>query len=318
LNKRILLTGGSGFVGRAALKSFLGRGDAVRAALRRNIELEGAEIFVVGDLDEHIDWRVALEDIDTVVHLAARVHQLRDRSADPLAAYRRTNTEATLRLADQAASAGVKRFVYLSTAKVYGENSPQHSLREKDTPAPQDAYALSKWKAEQGLQRIAAEGGMEFCILRPPLVYGPGVGANFLRLMDHVARRKWLPLGAVRNRRTLLSLQNLVAAIHLAVTHPEAAGETFNVADDEALSTPELIRRLAAALGIEPRLDELPPNLLRIALRFLGRGAEAERLLGDFVLDNAHLKERLSWQPMSIESGLQETAHWYRSRRHLD
>lgn len=317
MNKRILLTGASGFVGRALLKHLGSRGHEIRAALRRPVELEGAEILPVGDLEQDIDWREALTDVDCVIHLAARVHQLRERSANPLAAYRRVNTAASLHLGEQAAESGVRRFIYLSTAKIYGENSAQHSFREKDPPAPQSPYALSKREAEEGLQHISAQSDMELCILRPPLIYGPGVSANFLRLMDHIAQRKWLPLGRVSNRRSLLSLQNLLEVIALCVTHPAAAGRTFNVSDGENLSTPDLIRRVAAVLDVDANLSDMPPNILKLGMKLLGRGKEAERLLGDFVLDNTHLRETLDWQPHPMESGLQETAHWYRAWRHM-
>lgn len=248
---KALVTGATGFVGKALCAGLSASGYGVVPAVRCNSGLPHE--MVVGNLDASTDWRSALSGCDAVVHLAARVHVMDDTSQNPLALYRETNTEATLNLARRAAQAGVKRFIFISTIKVNGEGRDE-PYRETDAPAPKDAYAISKWEAEQGLQRIARETGLEVVILRPPLVYGPGVKANFLRLMRTVEKGWPLPLGAIRNRRSLLYLGNFVDAIRLCVEHPAAAGQTFLVDDGQPVSTPDLIRAVAHAMGRPARL----------------------------------------------------------------
>jgi UDP-glucose 4-epimerase len=306
---RVLVTGASGFVG-AALQGVLAeRGVALSLAVRR---ASGSPREVVtGDIGPHTDWREALAGCDAVVHLAARVHVMRDVSADPLAAFRAVNTVGTLNLARQAAQAGVRRFVYLSSIKVLGEGRDR-PYTQADVPAPQDAYAVSKCEAEQGLRGVERESGMEVVMLRPPLIYGPGVKANFLSLMRAVTRGWPLPLGAVRNHRSLLYLGNLVSAIGACLDHPAAAGRTFLVSDGEDVATPELIRRLACALKRPARLLPVPPPLLRLGADLLGRGAQAERLLGSLTVDGSALREALGWTPpYTLDEGLRETARWY-------
>jgi UDP-glucose 4-epimerase len=315
LNNRLLITGASGFVGRALVKQLIEQGFELRVAVRRELSIEGAERVLISNIDAATDWQPALKDIDCVVHLAARVHQLDDHATDPLAAYRSVNTAGSLNLATQAVRAGVRRLVYLSTAKIYGEFSTHRAFTEHDAPKPQDPYARSKWEAEQGLRDIAAQTGMQVAILRPPLVYGPGVGANFLRLMDYVAHEKWLPLDAVHNQRSLVSIENLINGIGLCIERETASGQTFNISDDEALSTPDLIRRLASALEVDAHLIPVPSALLRWGAALVGRSAEADRLLGSFAIDSTRLREQLGWQPASTDEGLQQVADWYRSSR---
>ena len=242
----IAVTGATGFVGQALCSHLLAHDHAVVPVVRHASGLAGE--VIVGNIDGATDWQPALSGCDAVVHLAARVHVMDDTAHDPLALYRATNTDGTLNLARQAAAAGVKRFVFISSIKVNGEGRDA-PYRETDMPAPEDAYAISKWEAEQGLQQIAADTGLEVVILRPPLVYGPGVKANFLRLLQTVKRGWPLPLGAVRNRRSLLFLGNFVDAIRLCVEHPAAAGQTFLLDDGQAVSTPELIRAVARCHG---------------------------------------------------------------------
>lgn len=308
-----LVTGASGFVGRALVAELLARGIRTREAVRRAITLHpGADCVAVGEVDNRTDWHGALTDVRLVVHLAARAHVMHESAADPLAAFRAINTEGTLNLARQAAEAGVCRFVFVSTIKVNGEgrNTP---YTEFDLASPQDPYAISKWEAEQGLRDIAARTGMEVVILRPPLVYGPGVGGNFLRLMRAVDKGWPLPLGAVDNRRSLIYLGNLVDAIIACLTHPEAANKTFLLSDDEDVSTPELVCRLAAALHRPARLIPVPPALLRIAGTVSGRRQAMDRLLGSLTIDGGANWSKLSWSPtISMETGLAETAAWYR------
>jgi UDP-glucose 4-epimerase len=239
---KVLVTGANGFVGRFLCECLNAYGHVVMPAVRRVTNLAGEE--VVGSVNRETDWTSALADCNAVVHLAARVHVMNDEASDPLAEFREVNTEGSLNLARQAAQAGVKRFVFISTIKVNGEGR-EAPYRETDATAPEDAYAISKWEAEQGLRQIEQETGMEVVILRPPLVYGAGVKANFQRLL-HVVRRGWpLPLGAIHNRRSLLYLGNFVDAIRLCLEHPAAAGQTFLLDDGEPVSTPELIRALA-------------------------------------------------------------------------
>jgi len=262
---------------------------------------------VVPDMNAQTDWHAALAGCNAVVHLAARVHLMHDTAQDPLALYRATNTEATLNLARQAAQAGVKRFVFISSIKVNGEGCDT-PYRETDVAAPEDAYAMSKWEAEQGLQRIAQETGLEIVILRPPLVYGPGVKANFLRLMRMVQRGWPLPLGAIRNRRSLLYLGNFVDAICLCVEHPAAAGQTFLLDDGAPVSTPQLVRAVARAMGRPARLLAVPVGVLELAGALLGKRKAVARLTGSLCVDSSAIRLRLGWKPpFSMEAGLAAT-----------
>jgi len=302
---RVLVTGAAGFVGRALCSQLSATGHTVNSAVRHGPGLPNE--VATGDIGSSTDWCMALPGCDAVVHLAARVHMMRDDAHDPLALYRETNTEATLNLARQAADAGVKRFVFISSIKVNGEGRDA-AYRETDTPAPADPYAISKWEAEQGLHRIAQETGLEVVILRPPLVYGPGVKANFLWLMRTVARGWPLPLGAIRNRRSLLYLGNFVDAIQLCVEHPAAAGQTFLLDDGGAVSTPDLIRALARALGRPARLLAVPAGVLEFSGALLGKRAAVARLTGSLYVDSSAIRSRLGWTPpFSMESGLAAT-----------
>lgn len=301
----VLVTGATGFVGRALGEHLSRHAVDWVPAVRRPSGLHGER--PVGEIDARSDWGAALAGCTAVVHLAARVHVMNDTAADPLALYRATNTDATLNLARQAAAMGVRRFVFVSSIKVNGEGRDA-PYRETDPPAPEDAYALSKWEAEQGLWRIARETGLEVVVLRPPLVYGPGVKANFRRLIDTVARGWPLPLGAVGNRRSLLYLGNFVDAIRVCVEHPAAAGQTFLIDDGAPVSTPALIRALAQAMGRPARLLPVPVGLLRFAGLLVGRGAAVARLTGSLWLDGSLIRTRLGWTPpYSMAAGLAAT-----------
>jgi nucleoside-diphosphate-sugar epimerase len=246
-----------------------------------------------------------------VVHLAARVHVMRERAADPLAEHRRVNRDATLALARAAQRAGVRRFVFMSTIKVNGERTTGAPFSERDAPAPADPYAISKWEAEQGLQAIAAGGALELAVLRPPLVYGPGVKGNFLRLMKLVARRVPLPLGGVDNRRSLIYVGNLASAIERACLAPGAQG-TFLVSDGADLSTADLLRKLGDAMGRPARLFPLPAALLGALGRAAGKGDEVTRMLESLRVDCSAARRELQWQiPFTVEQGLQDTADWF-------
>jgi nucleoside-diphosphate-sugar epimerase len=316
---RICVTGASGFVGQALCAELLRQGRPVRSALRqrggRPALPQGGEAVVVNTLDAATDWSAALADCSAVVHLAARVHVMRDEASDLLAEFRKMNTEGTLNLARQAAQAGVKRFVFVSTIKVNGEGRDT-PYRETDPAAPEDAYAISKWEAEQGLQQIARETGLEIVILRPPLVYGPGVKANFLRLMQMVQRAWPLPLGAIRNRRSFLYLGNFVDAIRVCIEHPDAAGQTFLLDDGEPVSTPELVRALAHAVDRPARLWAVPVRALELAGALVGKRATVTRLTGSLYVDNSTIRSRLGWTPPhTLAQGLAATvADWQGGR----
>lgn len=301
----ILVTGASGFVGTALCAHLATTGHTPRPAVRTPRGLRGE--VVMGDIDAQTDWTAALSGCDAVVHLAARVHVMHDTAHDTLALYRATNTDATLNLARQAACAGVRRLVFISSIKVNGEGRAS-AYRETDSAAPEDPYAQSKWEAEQGLLALARDTGLEVVILRPPLVYGPGVSANFRRLMDVVERGWPLPLGAIHNRRSLLYLGNFVDAITRGICHPAAAGQTFLLDDGVPVSTPELIRALAHALHRPARLLPLPPALLVLAGTLLGKRAAVSRLTGSLYADTRLIQSRLDWTPpFTMQAGLVAT-----------
>lgn len=304
----MLVTGGSGFIGQAMLARLAGeRHMIVRTAVRRDSPgaLVGAERILVGEICDTTSWSKALENVSCVIHLAARVHIMRDRAADPLAEYRRVNVEGTLNLARQSAKAGVRRFIYLSSLKVNGEVG---SFTETDLAAPQDAYAISKHEAEQGLRVIAAETGMAVVIIRPPLVYGPGVKANFCQLIIWLRRGVPLPLGAIQNKRSFVGLDNLVDFILTCSWHPAAANRTFLVSDGEDLSTPDLIRRLAQVMDCPARLLPVPESVLLMGATLLGKRAVAQRLLESLQADNSCARQMLNWvPPVSVDEGFRRT-----------
>lgn len=302
----IVVTGANGFVGRAVLRR-LSETDAgtVRVAVRRREAAQGLagadEMHVVGDLSGDTVWHDALTGVDAVIHLAARVHLLRDDAADPVAAYTRVNVDATRRLAQQATEHGVRRLVFLSTLKVHGEEG---HFRESDTPDPFDPYARSKWAAELELHRIAREAGLEVTVIRTPLVHGPGARGNLRTLIRAIDRGIPLPLGSVDNRRSLVGVDNLADLIVRCVAHPAAAGEAFLVSDGADVSTPELIRGLASAMRRPARLVHLPPGILLNAARIVGKGAAARRVLGSLTVDIAKASTMLGWTPpVSLAEG---------------
>jgi len=308
---KVLVSGAAGFVGRALCDQLTVAGHVLVPTVRRTSGLKDER--VLGEIGASTDWQTALEGCDAVVHLAARVHVMDDTTQNSLALYRATNTEGTLNLARQAVEAGVKRFVFISTIKVNGEGRDT-PYRETDAAAPEDAYAISKWEAEQGLQRIAQETGLEVAILRPPLAYGPGVKANFLRLMRMVEHGFPLPLGAIHNRRSLLYLGNFVDAIRLCVEHPASAGQTFLLDDGVPVSTPELIRALARAMGRSAHLLAVPVGVLELAGALLGKRAAVARLTGSLFVDSTAIRSRLGWvPPYTLQQGLAATvADWQR------
>jgi nucleoside-diphosphate-sugar epimerase len=282
-------------------------GLAVTGALRIHVEVPSCiEPFVVGEISGLTGWGDALRNVSVVVHLAARVHVMHDNAADPLTAFRTVNMDGTLNLARQAAAAGVKRFVFISSVKVNGESTPLGlAFTEADAPNPQDAYGQSKHEAEQSLRQLSADTGMEVVIIRPPLVYGPGVKANFASLMRAVQRGWPLPLGAVHNQRSLVALDNLVDFIVTCITHPQAPNQTFLVSDGQDLSTTELVLGMAQAAGVPARLLPVPVWALQAGASLLGRGDAVQRLCGNLQVDIFKASSLLGWTPpVSLKEGL--------------
>jgi nucleoside-diphosphate-sugar epimerase len=270
---------------------------------------------VVGNIDGRTRWGSELDDVNAVVHLAARVHVTRDRRTDPLAAFRQVNVRGSARLAEAAAQRGVRRFVFMSSIKVHGEGSDVRPLREDDRLRPLDAYAVSKVEAEERLSEIAECTGLELVILRPPLVYGPGVKANFMRLLRAVDYGFPLPLGSANNVRSLVFVDNLADAVLNCLTNPRGEGGTFFVSDSEPVSTASLVRGIARALDREPRLLAIPPVLMRWAGSATGRGTTIDSLFGSLAVDTRRIRETLGWTPpYSLKQGLEATAEWYRAR----
>ena len=315
----ILVTGASGFVGKAICAHMV-----KRSSLRISVRDKSAGYWPVGagvieaSLSPEQDWMTALSGISSVVHCAARVHVMNEEATDPLAEFRRVNVDGTLRLARQAAEAGVRRFVFVSSIKVNGQHSqPGHPFTADEIPAPGDPYGVSKCEAEAGLRALSQETGMEVVIIRPPLVYGPGVKANFLAMMRWLQRGLPLPLGGVtENRRSLVFLGNLVDLIVTCIDHPAAANQTFLVSDDEDLSTAALLWRMAAALEVPARLIPVPAVLITFGAKLIGRPGIAQRLCGSLQVEIAKTKTLLGWTPpFSVDDGLRWTAeHWLASR----
>ena len=307
---RILLTGANGFVGRALCGEALARGVEVSGVTRAPCELPaGIDNVVVGSIDRITDLLDVLSDCEVVVHLAARVHVMADTATNPLADFRLVNVQGTLKLANQAAAAGVRRFVFISSIGVNGAATFQQPFTSEDSVAPHSPYALSKYEAELGLQALAAETGMELVIIRPPLVYGPSAPGNFGSLMRLLRRGVPLPLGAIHNQRSLVALDNLVDLILTCITQPAAANQTFLVSDDEDVSTTELLRRMSQALGRPAHLIPMPVSWLKLAAAGLGKSDVYQRLCGSLQVDIEKTQRLLGWMPpISLDEGLQKAA----------
>lgn len=302
---RILVTGGTGFVGRAVLRTLVAANHTPRLAVRTAHAGLPADAVCVGDIGPSTDWSRALEGIDAIVHLAARVHVMRDH-AGGREQFLRTNTEGTLRLARAAAAAGARRFVFVSTVKVNGESTTDRPFAADDPPAPADPYAESKLAAELGLREI---DGLNPVIIRPPLVHGPGAKGNLERLCRLARSGMPVPFAAIDNRRDLVGVENLASLIECCVTHLDAPGQVFLASDGRALSTPELYRIIAAALGRPARMFKVPVSLMRVLARPFGLSAELNRLTQSLELDIGKTRTVLGWEPkLSAAAGIRAMA----------
>ncbi len=312
----VLVTGATGFVGhflcgRLLAQDFNVRGTLLASESRASLAA-GVEPVTVEPLGADTPWSHALSGVDTIIHLAARVHIMDDPSADPLTEFRRVNVEGTAQLAREAAKAGVRRLVFISSIKVNGEETAT-AYTTDSPPNPSDPYGISKWEAEQALRKIEAETGLEVVVVRPTLVYGPGVKANFLHMMKIISRGIPLPLDSIKNKRSLIYVGNLVDALALCATHPSAAGKTYLVSDGEDVSTPKLIRLTASALGVPARLLPFPVSLMRLAGKMTGKSGAVNRLTGSLTVDSSTIRRELGWvPPFTMEEGLRETAEWFK------
>ena len=302
---KIGVTGATGFVGNSLCDLLAGFGHSLVKVVRKGTD---PGMVAVGDMGVSTQWGNVVAGCDVVVHLAARVHVMHEIAADAKFLFDAVNNVATHNLALAAAHAGVKRFVFISSVKVNGESTaPGHPFVETDTPAPQDAYARSKYKAEEDLKRLAQRHGMEWVIIRPPLVYGPGVKANFAALANAATKGWPLPLGSIRNQRSLVALDNLVDFIACCIRHPKAANQTFLISDGCDLSTPELVRQLALAAGVTARLPRIPVALLKMAASLLGKKGAVERLSDNLQVNISKAQTLLQWvPPLTVAQGLEQ------------
>jgi nucleoside-diphosphate-sugar epimerase len=321
---RILVTGATGFVGRAVIAALRRDGHTLSGTTRQADLVQGPEgipLYKIAGLGHNMEWAPVVAGANIVVHLAARVHVMEESAGKPrmrqeagnLAAHMAVNADGTRRLAEAAAEAGVRRFLFVSTVKVMGEETISMPFTESDGPAPEDAYGVSKLKGEAALTEVAARTGMKITVLRPPSVYGPQVAGNFLRILKLCDSRVPLPIASIRNARSLISVANLSSAVAVAAVHPAAAGEIFLVSDGEDVSTPELFRRVAVALGCRARQFGVPVPIMEIAGALIGRGGLVRRLTRSLAIDGEKIRQKLGWTPVeTLDQGLVRTAQWFR------
>jgi nucleoside-diphosphate-sugar epimerase len=309
---RILITGANGFIGNAICQSFLTQGFSVRAIARNQTvgnlsETDRLEWIPMGDLNSSTDWSNALKDIDIVIHTAARAHKMQDNAEDPLQSYRDMNTQVTLNLFAAAIQAQIKKFIFLSSIKVNGEETKSKPFAENDVVGTIDAYGLSKWEAEQGIANLAQSTSMNYTILRLPLVYGKGVKANFANLIKLVKTALPLPLGAIHNKRSFIYIGNLISAINAIMSSEKSAQKTYLLSDNEDLSTPELIRLIARSYNAKLFLPQIPLCFLRVLAFLTGKKAFLGRLTSSLQVDSGKIRGDLNWKPpYSVEMGLAE------------
>jgi nucleoside-diphosphate-sugar epimerase len=314
---KILVTGADGFVGRQLCQTLSQTGFAVKAAVRQTAiaPAEDLEYVTVGDIGPDTDWTEALRGVHRVVHLAGRAHIMGESSANAMAEYERVNTLGTMRLAHMAAAAQVRRFLFLSSVKVNGEETFGQPFVETDPPGPVDAYGMSKWQAESGLLHLDQQGDLPVVVIRPPLVYGPGVRANFLKLLRLVDYGLPLPLGKIKNKRSLVGLGNLIHFMILCLQHPAAAGEIFFVSDQEDLSTPDLIQRIGGFLGRSAYLLPVPYQVMLTIARIMGKKDAFQKLCHSLQVNVRKANEVLQWKPpFSVNDGLKQTIEWYKDK----
>lgn len=314
MTKCILITGSTGFIGKALINQLLDQCHIKAPVRNKHVNMDDrVDQFLLSSPLEEVDWVPLLDNVDTVIHLAARVHVMKDTVADPLESFRRTNTAGSLNLCRQASKAGVRRFIYLSSIKVNGERTLDGALfTHQDNNVPTDPYGLSKYEAEQGLMKIADSTGIEIVIIRPPLVYGPGVKANFKSMMNCLHKGVPLPFGLVNNKRSLVALDNVIDLIVTCIDHPAAKNEIFLISDSEDLSTKELLQRMALALGKRSFLLPIPTKLINLFFACIGRQDMIVRLCGSLQVDISHTKNILGWTPpYSTDQSLKKTADAY-------
>ncbi|HNP63638.1 MAG TPA: NAD-dependent epimerase/dehydratase family protein [Woeseiaceae bacterium] len=313
---RVLVSGATGFVGHHLCDLLASLGNEVVGTTRSNTIDSGSlsyELKTIPDIGDDVDWNPILDGVDYVVHLAARVHVMRDVEKDALSAFRRVNVAGTVNLLRYLGSSRVKRLIYLSTVKVHGDLTNDRPFSASDSPAPNDPYAQSKLEAEQHVEQISAEAGLETVIIRPPLVYGPGVGGNFASLLKMIHKGIPLPFGLINNSRSLVSVENLCSLICECLTNSAAPGKTFLVSDYDDVSTPELIRLVASSMYRPARLLPVPVSILKLAATMLGQSAAMSRLTGSLQVDIGETMRTLNWKPpVSVPDGIRTTTAWYK------
>ena len=315
---KICVTGATGFIGsKLSLKLSQLSYDVlapVRNLSSNSLSLnQNLKYIKVEKEGSSLNYSKILKQVDTVIHCAARTHVVKEVEKSPQIAYQKINVEETLNLATQAASFGVKRFIFLSSIKVNGEKTLRsESFKHNDIAMPEDAYGVSKLEAEKVLRELSDRTGLEIVIIRAPLVYGEGVKGNFLRLLNLTNKKIPLPFARINNIRSLVGLDNLIDLIICCIDHPKAAGQIFLISDNESISTPELIKRIGAAMGKSTRLFPVPLSIFKLLGRLMGKSYEVDKLLGSLMVDSSHTRQILGWKPiLSLDDGLNKTVQWY-------